>query len=436
MLDLSKFKEAVVLIEKAVEQGHLAGDIDAVLQARIHWVTYFWRQGLYEAAQEQSERALQLSQQSRNEQLKIWVIVQQGIIHNHLGEYDQAQKNYEQALRDYETIGIKDSTWIRVHNALGSNFILLDRYQEARVYYELALELYRQIDSLPGTALIISNLSTLDLYEQHYNQALLLAEESLAIFQEIGEVVRVSQVYITLGIIFTCLGAWETARQKLEQSLTLSRSVHNQLTVIDSLVYLALLECQLNNFEEALDMSDQALDLAKQAAVRSHQAYALTSRGWALTGLGQLEEALVSFQKALSIRQELKQLNLTAEVEANLARLYLSQNDMEQASAYVENILGYLGLPRQHNKGKRPFPEPGTNHSNPHSIRPLNGTQEPFKVYLTCYQVLEAMGDARSASILDFAANLLREQADQLDDPILKQSFLENVPVNRQILAY
>jgi hypothetical protein len=31
---------------------------------------------------------------------------------------------------------------------------------------------------------------------------------------------------------------------------------------------------------------------------------------------------------------------------------------------------------------------------------------------------------------------LLREQADQLDDPILKQSFLENVPVNRQILAY
>jgi hypothetical protein len=49
---------------------------------------------------------------------------------------------------------------------------------------------------------------------------------------------------------------------------------------------------------------------------------------------------------------------------------------------------------------------------------------------------LVANGDERSKAILDFAANLLKEQADQLDDPVFKQSFLENVPVNSQIIAY
>jgi hypothetical protein len=69
------------------------------------------------------------------------------------------------------------------------------------------------------------------------------------------------------------------------------------------------------------------------------------------------------------------------------------------------------------------------------SWRQLKGVEDPFQVYLICYQVLQVGNDERGAAILDFAANLLHEQAVLVNEANYKQTYLEDVPANRQILA-
>jgi len=64
----------------------------------------------------------------------------------------------------------------------------------------------------------------------------------------------------------------------------------------------------------------------------------------------------------------------------------------------------------------------------------LDGTGAPFRIYLTCYRVLQAREDPRAAQILETAFQLLQKWAANIPDEGSRRSFLENVPWHREIL--
>jgi hypothetical protein len=65
----------------------------------------------------------------------------------------------------------------------------------------------------------------------------------------------------------------------------------------------------------------------------------------------------------------------------------------------------------------------------------LDGTYEPFRIYLTCVRVLQAHGDVRAAAVRRTAHSLLQERAAGIEDERLRRSFLENVPAHRDLIA-
>ena len=64
----------------------------------------------------------------------------------------------------------------------------------------------------------------------------------------------------------------------------------------------------------------------------------------------------------------------------------------------------------------------------------LDGTDEPLRVYLTCYRVLKANRDPRAQEILTTAYNLLQKHAGNTTDEEMRRSFLENVLVHRELV--
>lgn len=64
----------------------------------------------------------------------------------------------------------------------------------------------------------------------------------------------------------------------------------------------------------------------------------------------------------------------------------------------------------------------------------LEGTGDPFWVYLTCYRVLRACQDPRAPEILAAAHTLLQERAARIGDQDLRRSFLGSVPAHREIM--
>jgi len=136
----------------------------------------------------------------------------------------------------------------------------------------------------------------------------------------------------------------------------------------------------------------------------------LTSLGHALASLGRLEEAAESYRQAVSIRRQVGEHRLAVESLAGLARVALAREDLNQARAWVEEIMSHL------------------------ESDSLDGTDEPLRVYLTCYRVLRADLDPRAEAVLDTAHRLLQEQAAKITDEEMRRSFLENVAAHREIV--
>jgi len=64
----------------------------------------------------------------------------------------------------------------------------------------------------------------------------------------------------------------------------------------------------------------------------------------------------------------------------------------------------------------------------------LDGTFEPFRILATCFQVLKANHDSLTDVILTDAYNLLQTRAANISDEHLRDCFLNNVAVNREIV--
>jgi tetratricopeptide (TPR) repeat protein len=172
-----------------------------------------------------------------------------------------------------------------------------------------------------------------------------------------------------------------------------------------------LLAVQQDDYETAGEFAQQALGLTEGLGARSAKGYALTCLGHALFGLGRLAEAAEAYQQAVALRHELKEHHLAMESLAGLAHVFLVQGDLPYARAQVEEILEAL--------------EAGS----------LDRTNEPIRVYLTCFQVLEEAKDPRAQDVLEIGYELLQERAAKFGDEPLRRAFLENPPAHRVFLA-
>jgi tetratricopeptide (TPR) repeat protein len=214
-----------------------------------------------------------------------------------------------------------------------------------------------------------------------------------------------------LGHAFLDQGDVIKAQSYYERSLGISREVGDRRVECVTMVNLGLLFHRMGDNETARQYSQQALRVAKDIDARERQGDSLTNLGHALAGLGQWTEAAVAYQDALDIWRELGRYNLAMEPLAGLVRISLAQDDLALARTQVEEILRHL------------------------EIGALDGTEEPFRVYLTCYQALKANADPRAQDILSTAYNLLQARAAKISDEQVRRSFLENVLTHRELIA-
>jgi hypothetical protein len=161
--------------------------------------------------------------------------------------------------------------------------------------------------------------------------------------------------------------------------------------------------------EAALTYAEQAYQIIQIGEILNRRADALVILGHARAGMNHLAEAAEAYQEAILCCAKLGNTLLAIEPQAGLAQIALAQGNDAQAQTLVETILVALDG----------YPPPGLN--------------EPFRVYLICYQFLMANHDPRAGTLLRSAHNLLQQYADQITDDALRHSFLTNVPVHRAL---
>lgn len=282
-------------------------------------------------------------------------------------------------------------------------------YGDAKPWYQQALNICREIGDRPNAGISLGNLGNIALYQGEYTAAQRYAEETLAICLEVGNRYGEGVVYHQLGQITRHLGDYATARAFYEQSLQLAHEIEGQGEAGDALASLGLLCHQLEDNEAAERFCREALAAVEPLGEQHIRANALTNLGHARAALGDLAGAATAHRDALVARRAAGEKTRGLENLAGLAEIALAAGDLAQARQHVEEILAHL------------------------ATGSVDGAEEPLRIYLTCYRVLQASSDPRATGVLETAQRLLAARAAQIADPALRRSYLEEVPVHRAL---
>jgi predicted ATPase/class 3 adenylate cyclase len=395
---------AIAAAQTAIRLAQAARDVDGEAAGYL-----WWGKALRETeiVVDKFKRALTLAQAAHSQAVEADSLRELGIASQIRGDYAASRTYFEQTLRIYREMANRWGEG-RALTALGLVAFFRGDYAEARRYNRQGLLLCRETGNRYDEAFALAQLGMASQAQGDYVEAWTYCEQALHIFRQIGHPGGEAFALQFLGLVAGKLGSYTEAKDYLEQSIGLD--IHWCKGWAQA--YLALLFHQLGDDCAACEHGQQSLHLAQDLGWLFNQARALTILGHALAGLPQLAEAVDAYRQALVLWLELGAPHMSPDPLAGLARVALARGKMVQALAHVEEILSYL-------------------EAHP----TLDGTEEPLRVYLTCYRVLRANGDPRARSILDAAHSLLQEWVAKIEDQALRRSFLENVAAHREIIA-
>jgi class 3 adenylate cyclase/tetratricopeptide (TPR) repeat protein len=286
----------------------------------------------------------------------------------------------------------------------------LGEYADARLLTEKALVEARNSGDRQMEASALSSLGLINRAEGDYFAALKHSEEALAINRTIGSWSGESTTLGNLGVALMTIGDFDAAKSSFEQALVISREIGSSGNTASDLINLSWNAQTQSEWESAIKYGEEGIAIVRGVNQPEMESEGLIWLGHAWLGLGQLEKALAAYQESLTLRRELGQEYMAMGVLAGMARAAAAQDDVDSASNLVTEIVSYLDAGGS-----------------------LSGTWEPFRIYLTCYQVLDWQRDSRAIEILEIAYQELQRRAAKIPDMEMRRKYLENVPWHREI---
>lgn len=379
-------------------------------EVAIRQANYQASQGYYGSALTLTQLAARLAHHISATQIEADAYLTMGNILTRQGNYEAAASRFREALT------LANQAQARLLQAdiyRGMGVLANERRQfaEAAQYYEQALSRYEEQGNKLGRTHVLNNLGHIEQLQGRLTKALTYWEEAQTLFHGLGDREGQVRVLVNLSTIYMDTGQYAQAQQHNEEALQICRDIKLLIGQCFALLNLGLTAHYQNQDKQAVAHLQEALQLAEMMESKQLEASALGMLGHAFTALGNIAEADRVYWEALTLWDEFGLTNWMAETRAGLARAQLSQQKINTALTLVDEILVAIAAD----------PE-------------LNGVEGPIRIYLTCYQVLQATGDQRAADVLEQGYQQLQQLLSNVVDETLRESMQQNIVAHKIFL--
>ncbi len=262
----------------------------------------------------------------------------QGHFRYQLGDYEAAHRLLESSL---EILDGHDARAEKAFSLYTLGQILCfgkNDYPEAGWLFEESLALYQALGDLYGQAQCLDGLGDIAVRQGDHKLARRQYEEGLTLRRQIGDLWGLSVSLGSLGGLAGRLGAYGEARERFEESLALCRQVENPRGIAASLHNLSTVAYLQQEYAEAKRFRLEALDLCREIGYRWGIASSLKSLGDVACRLGEyakaqrfLSESLVLLQEAGDRRSEAYTLNSLGMVAQTLGKRQEARQHFQRA---------------------------------------------------------------------------------------------------------
>lgn len=385
-------------------------DQKLLVRVKIHQARYCFTIGDYPSTIEYSQQVVSISKELNEAELSLGVYVVWSQALFRLGQLEEAQEYGMEGLE----LARKSGKRVEVGRSLSSLGLIaleLKVSRMAQLYLEEAVAIARETKERTLQSRAIANLANWAANMQRdYPMARAYYQQAYTLAVELGDRYQQGISIGNIGWVSGMLGDFNAAQKYYEQALIIAREIGNLNYETLTLMNLSGMAEVQGNAREAVQYAREAIALSRRTADKPGEAWSYLYLGHAFSLMGQYEDAKIAFEQALNFRRELRQPALATEPMAGLIQVALHKKDFPFANRLTEELMGYLA-------------EGGT----------LEGTEEPLRVYLACYNTLDKIGDPRSAKVLEAAMNLLEAQVSKIHDEQSRRMYIENFPWRRKL---
>jgi predicted ATPase/DNA-binding SARP family transcriptional activator/Tfp pilus assembly protein PilF len=407
---MTEFETAIFYAGKAVQFAEQAGQDALQARACLGLAQTLAQQGEFDRALPPAEKALNLARACSEIAIEADSLRELGNMAVRHARDEDARQHYERALALYRQLGQRRGECAILNN-MGLVLMNLGDYEQAFEHYDRARRLYAELGDLRGEAKALNNLSNVTAEQGRLDESLGFSQQALAVIEQTGNPHGKSGILHNMGATCLVLGQFEQAETYFKAALEDYRTGGNHQAEAEILSNLALLEYRRGNYAAAQPFIEGAIAYAEKAGDTDTLSNCLYYRGCAETAQGNFDRAETDLQQALALRPLQRHPAKHAEALAELAFACLQNGKAEEGKSMLERLFPILTeSPR------------------------LEGVEDAPQVYWRLSQILSSLQDERAAGILSQGRALLDEQAGQISDPLMRESFLQNVASHRLLL--
>ncbi len=351
------------------------------------------------------ENSLRLCREFDNRRAEATVLNSLGVLATDNSEYDRARTYLEQSLRIAREIGSRADEYNPLAN-LGEVCLYQEDHLRSIFYYEQALPIAHETGNLGAEGQALITLGQLAMQQGDFRHALACFEQSLELMKRSGEPRYLSSIHYWFSMYYLVLGDYSRYEASQEQSKQYSLPRHWNARSIFDRGWLYLYQ---GNPSRARSSFKQRLADILISQEPSFEADVYASLGYACLRCNDPGQAAEAFQKAIEIRQKIKQNQGVAEAQAGLVAALADQRNWNQSQPDLANVLALL------------------------KNTEILWMSCPELAYLNCYKVLIAANPAAAKQVLHAAYQRLAKRAANIPNDELRQSYWQEVPWNYEI---
>jgi predicted ATPase/transcriptional regulator with XRE-family HTH domain len=251
---------------------------------------------------------------------------------------DAAEQRFLQSLAIFEALG-EDYFVAEVLLGLGHIHLIQGDFDTQRQYVERALDTYRTLGNVRGTAAALSMLADIDSYRGRLISGLELGFEALASFRSLGDTAGTATCLSRMGMTYMSLGDVTNARQVVTESLTLFTEIGSRRDEVICHAFLCAIELMAGEYLQARANAEHSVKIAEALDDEFVLGVAIGFLGWTQLYTGNLEGALSTLREAITIT---KRTGATMDSVRWYAQLGLAQwknGQGKQARAHAHECL-------------------------------------------------------------------------------------------------
>ena len=330
-------KEGVTQFELAIEQ---LGPDDELTYGRLlsRQARFHGHLGNFEQAQKQFEQSLTVFRSLAVPIETAFALCYLGEVEGKMGAYQLAQKALEESLNLYQTLQYQEGI-ARTLNKLGSVLHNQGLYKEAQHYYEESqlvsitiADRRAEANSLHSLGFIAYEMGAFDEAKQRYR-------ESLAIKKELDDLWGAASSLNNLGIVHYDEGNHDEAETCYRESLAIRRQLGDRWGVASALNNLALVASARGDYAQAKQQYRASLALCRAIGDPRGAAIALNNLGYVAYESGDFDEAIRYHQESLNVFNNIGHVRGITFAHGFLGNVYLAQANYDQAKQHYYQLL-------------------------------------------------------------------------------------------------